>query len=178
MKHGFFNITTEVNDPGARLQCGFINQSIIKDAATEKSSNKLWSSNTISHPYLALYNERWWFHSGLLFLFDPIKSASLQLLFTLCARTHCLRLSAYCISLSVWDDLSLPLRFCFPLCCLSPCGFLLLSKTACLSLCLWFFHLLCSNLSSSTVEAPGSARRVTEITFLFEVSRGSWTRAC
>lgn len=40
------------------------------------------------------------------------------------------------------------------------------------------FHLLCSNLSSHTVEAPGTARRVTEITFSFEVSGGSCTRAC
>lgn len=101
MKHGFFNILTEVNNH--LLTCN-VAVSVIKDAAeTDKTSNKLWSSNTISHPYLALYNERWWwFHSGL-FLFDSIKSASLQLLFTLCARTHCLRLSAYCISLSVWD---------------------------------------------------------------------------
>lgn len=155
MKHaaGSYYVSIEVHDPVHACWAGLW---FIKDVVEpEKSSNKVWSSNQPSHPYLAPYNESWCFHPALLFFFDSIKTSSLQLLFTLYEKTYRLWLSAYCISLSVWDYLSLPLRDSVFLSAvsLSPCGFLPLSKAACLSSCLWF------SISCVLIFSPVQLRR-------------------
>lgn len=98
------------------------------------------------HPYLALSNEVVLITPGVsmpLCCFCLIK-LNLQLPRSNWGESKHNGIAYLFACLSVWDNLSLGetpafnLCFFFPLFRLSPCGFLLLSTTACLSPCLWF----------------------------------------
>lgn len=134
-----------------------------------------WSSEKMPHPYLALYNEGVFWTPGVSML--PACFCLIQLDLQL-PCSNCLLerknnggacVFAYLsVCLSVWDNLSLggalTFHLCFLLCRLSPCGFLLPSRTACLSLCLWlsfsFSFLIFSSAQPWCSAWPGGKQKL------------------